>query len=138
MEKKYIEKMVSRLENCEMEYAKFGKLKNICLFSKDHVQVPVLSQVEDCFNESFAQEDDYDSENTILQADAQWAKDHHLELHPAITINDFTYRGDIDFVDIREAICAAYHERPNHCNLGEIWASEYNLRPYEEGEGIEW
>ena len=59
-------------------------------------------------------------------------------MHPAITINDFTYRGDIDFVDIREAICAAYHERPNHCNLGEIWANESGLKPYADGEGMEY
>ena len=37
LEKKYIDKMVSRLENCEKEYAKSNKLRRICLFSKDHV-----------------------------------------------------------------------------------------------------
>lgn len=78
-----------------------------------------------------------ESNNKILEADAKWAKDHHLELHPAITINDFTYRGDIEFADIREAICAAYQERPNHCNLDEIWEKEAGERPYIHGQSVE-
>ena len=54
-----------------------------------------------------------------------------MAFHPAITINDFTYRGDINFADIREAICAAYLERPAHCNLEEIWKQKSAERPYE-------
>ena len=60
----------------------------------------------------------------MLEADSKWAKEHHLDFHPSITINDFSYRGDIEFADIREAICAAYQERPQHCNLDEIWSKE--------------
>ena len=60
----------------------------------------------------------------ILKADNKWAKDRHLEFHPTITINDFTYRGNIEFKDIREAICAGYQKRPEHCNLEEIWTAE--------------
>jgi len=85
-----------------------------------------------CFDLSFEDDGDYDSKNLILQADSLWAKDHHLDFHPTITINDFTYRGDIEFSDIREAICAAYQKRPQHCNLDDIWAKESTVRPYEE------
>ena len=62
-----------------------------------------------------------------------WSHEHHLDYHPSITINDFTYRGDIDFADIREAICAAYQERPSHCDLEQIWTKERSQRPYAEG-----
>lgn len=101
------------------------------------MQLPVLKKTNDCFNASFETKGDLNSENLILAADAKWAKDHHLELHPAITINDFTYRGDIDFVDVREAICAAYQKRPNQCKLEEIWEAESGKRPYAPGEGSE-
>ena len=74
--------------------------------------------------ESFETPNDLESDNTILQADAEWVKDHHLAFHPSITINDFTYRGNIEFTDIREAICAAYQERPSQCNLDDIWSKE--------------
>ena len=77
-----------------------------------------------CRGDSFETVNDYESNNSMLDADHVWAKEHHLEFHPTITINDFTYRGDIDPTDIREAICAAYQERPQHCNLGEIWGQQ--------------
>ena len=108
LEKKYIDKLVKRLKSCEEDFVNWKKLKTSCLFSIDHVQVPVLDQVKECYSASFEIKGDLESENTILAADAKWAKDHHLDLHPTITINDFTYRGDIDFKDVREAICAAY------------------------------
>ena len=79
--------------------------------------MPLQAKVEECFAKSFASEGDPESTNKILEEDALWVKRHHLDFHPTITINDFTYRGDIDFIDIREAICAAYLNRPDHCNL---------------------
>ena len=80
--------------------------------------------MQQCVDDSWADASDLESQNTIFEADVRWAQEHHLEFHPSITINDFTYRGDIEFADIREAICAAYQERPDHCNLGSIWEQE--------------
>ena len=51
---------------------------------------------------------DLESDNKLLADDMAWAKDNNIDYHPTITINNFTYRGDIDFVDVREAICSAY------------------------------
>ena len=70
-----------------------------------------------------------ESVNTVLRKDRNWAKQHHIEFHPQITINNFKYRGDVDFHDIREAICAAYNERPDHCNLDVIWQNEKSHPP---------
>jgi hypothetical protein len=72
------------------------------------VEESYLPAVEKCVSDSFEVPDDYESLNLMLDSDSKWAKEHHLDFHPSITINDFTYRGDIDFADIREAICAAY------------------------------
>ena len=58
--------------------------------------------------DSFEIPEDVESNNKILQADSEWANEHRLAFHPSITINDFTYRGNIEFNDIHEAICAAY------------------------------
>ena len=41
-----------------------------------------------------------------------------------------TFRGDFDFVDIREAICKGYAERPAHCKIEEIWQKEKSMRPF--------
>ena len=70
-----------------------------------------------------------ESDNKLLADDMAWARQHNIDYHPTITINNFTYRGDIDFVDVREAICAAYQERPGGCTLDEIWNAEPSQNP---------
>ena len=110
--------LVSRLEKCEQAFNAQGKFVEECLFDKNKsVDSKYLPQVESCVEESFEVAGDKESNNLMLEADSKWAKDHHLDFHPSITINDFSYRGDIEFADIREAICAAYQTRPDHCNL---------------------
>ena len=70
-----------------------------------------------CIDQSFEVVGDYNSENRMLKADREWALSRHLNSHPSITINDFSYRGDIDFKDLKQAICSAYKVRPFNCNL---------------------
>ena len=82
--------------------------KRACLFDAKLVPQPITQKVKDCVQGSFEVKGDYESTNRILEADKVWARKHHLDFHPSITINNFTYRGDIEFADIREAICAAY------------------------------
>lgn len=43
-----------------------------------------------------------------------------MHYHPTVTINSFTYRGDINYNDIRQAICAAYRHKPTMCDLGAV------------------
>ena len=132
LEQKFIDKMVTRLAKCEDLFSQSGTFPRSCLFDEQTVPANLKSKVDACVRDSFEQPGDFESKNTVLQADLKWAKDHHLDFHPSITINDFSYRGDIEFQDIREAICAAYQERPSTCDLDEIWASESTLRPYDE------
>lgn len=133
LERTFIDKMVSRLSLCEQKLGETGTFKKECLFTPEDAPDPVRSKIKSCVANSFEIHGDYDSNNRALEADLKWSQEHHLDYHPSITINDFTYRGDIDFADIREAICAAYQERPSHCNLEEIWKLEKSQRPINEG-----
>ena len=38
-----------------------------------------------------------------------------MSLHPSITINNITYRGDPTGYDIFRAICSGFSELPNEC-----------------------
>ena len=82
------------------------------MFKPEDAPNPITQKIKACVEKSFEVRGDYESNNLALEADLNWSQKHHLDYHPSITINDFTYRGDIGFADIREAICAAYQERP--------------------------
>lgn len=130
----FINKVINRLTLCEDAFNELTSFIRDCLFSDVFVAESLKKQVKECVYNSWETPGDIESNNLILEVDKKWANDHHLDFHPSITINDFTYRGDIEFADIREAICAAYQERPQHCNLEKIWEKEASLRPYAEDE----
>ena len=52
---------------------------------------------------------------TILEEDRNWAKTFGINLHPAISINNITYRGQFEGFDIFKAICAGFLEQPEIC-----------------------
>lgn len=66
----------------------------------------------------------------MLAADKLWASQHNLIAHPTILINDFTYRGDIDYVDLKQAICSAYRVRPENCNIAAALEDAANINEY--------
>ena len=53
-----------------------------------------------CVSESFTIPGDFESDNKMLLDDAKWAR--------LIGLN---YRGDIDYADIQQAVCAAFNFR---------------------------
>lgn len=61
-----------------------------------------------------------ESTNRILEEDREWALQHNVHYHPTITINNFTYRGNINFKDIREALCSAYTKKVGMCDLQKV------------------
>ncbi len=89
----------------------------------------IRQEVNQCLQDSFEFEGDMESDNKLLKDDTTWAREHNIDYHPTITINNFTYRGDINFLDVREAICAAHSSRPGNCKLDEIWNSEPTQNP---------
>jgi hypothetical protein len=66
-------------------------------------------------------------DNKILKDDREWAKILGIALHPTVTINNNTYRGDINGYDVFRAVCAGFKEQPEVCkgdNVFEIVNSE--------------
>lgn len=49
------------------------------------------------------------SDNKLLSEDRKWANKLGIVLHPAISINNITYRGDINGYDVFKAICAGFY-----------------------------
>ena len=127
LEKLFVKHMVSRLMRCEQDVQQTGMFTQKCLLEMSEIEdvnKNFVKMVERCINTSFWTTGDLESNNTILLQDREWAYKHSIDYHPTVTINEFTYRGDISFVDLTEAICAAYEQRPDQCNLSDLWAEE--------------
>lgn len=77
-----------------------------------HEEVETLNE---CVSKSF--ERDTESDNIILSQDRMWAKNVGLELHPSIVINGRVYYGDVNGKELAYAICGAYKEAPDECEL---------------------
>ena len=45
-----------------------------------------------------------------------------MVLHPAISINNMTYRGDINGFDIFKAICAGFKDQPDICKGDNVFS----------------
>ena len=54
-------------------------------------------------------------DNKLLKEDREWATKLGIVLHPAVTINNITYRGDINGYDVFRAICAGFKDAPDVC-----------------------
>jgi hypothetical protein len=63
-----------------------------------------------------------DTENTLLAEDRRWAQELGIILHPQISINNMTYRGDMNGYDIFRAICAGFKEQPDVCKGDNVFA----------------
>jgi len=83
--------------------------------------------VQKCFEDSWEVQGDYESGNKFLKTDADWAVHNNLKYHPSVAINNMTYRGDVNGQDLAMAICAAYREKPDECDLS------WKIRTYQTG-----
>jgi hypothetical protein len=66
-------------------------------------------------DESFVTSGDYSSDNKLFKEDRWWSNKLGIVVHPSLTINNITYRGDITGYDIFRAICAGFHTQPEIC-----------------------
>ena len=57
---------------------------------------------------SFEEPGNVDSDNRILREDSAFASKFGIVIHPQLTINNITYRGDFNGYDIFRAICAGF------------------------------
>lgn len=76
-----------------------------------------VGTVDKCFSDSFAVQGDYESDNTFLKADQEWAQKNNVQYHPSIAVNNITYRGGINGMDLAMSICEAYRVKPDECDL---------------------
>jgi hypothetical protein len=79
-------------------------------------------KVATCIHESFVRNAKGEiTDNRILSEDAKWASLLGIFLHPSITVNNITYRGDLNGYDIFRAVCAGFKEQPQVCKGDEIF-----------------
>lgn len=75
-----------------------------------------VGTLDKCVKESFAVVGDIETDNKILREDRQWANANHLQMHPSVTINNSTFTNSTG-EDLALAICAAYREAPDECEI---------------------
>lgn len=56
-----------------------------------------------------------------MKEDRHWSQKLGIILHPAITINNITYRGDINGWDVFRAICAGFKDQPEECKGDKVF-----------------
>ena len=76
-----------------------------------------VTTINNCVESSFATNGNYKTGNSILKQDKVWAKEVGLQFHPSIVVNNQTYQGDISGEKLAWAICAAFKEKPDECDL---------------------
>lgn len=79
-----------------------------------------VDSINACVENSFSTPSEYESDNSILRSDKVWSVSMGLQFHPSISINNHTYHGDISGQKLAFAICEAYDEKPDECDLS--WA----------------
>jgi len=80
-----------------------------------------VEAVNECVDNSFVIKGDRSSDNKILAADREFANSVGVVLHPAVTVNNMTYRGDISGENIFRAICAGFLKMPDICKGDNIF-----------------
>ena len=68
-------------------------------------------QVSKCVRASFVKDENgVITDNKILREDRIWSNTVGVFIHPSMTINNVSYRGDINGYDIFRAVCAGFKE----------------------------
>jgi hypothetical protein len=57
----------------------------------------------------------------LFEEDRLWASKLGIVLHPSVTINNITYRGEIEGFDIFKAICAGFLDQPDVCKGNNVF-----------------
>ena len=103
-----------------------------------------VENLNKCVTESFAIPADVETDNKILREDRQWANSNQIKLHPSITINNSTFTNSTG-EDLAFAICDAYREAPDECEIAwkvasfgeEVAKYDGLLTPHETDEMFE-
>lgn len=80
--------------------------------------------VDKCVRASFVtSEEGQVTDNKLLREDRKWSDQLGVFMHPSITINNITYRGDLNGYDIFKAVCAGFMDQPNVCKGDNIFTA---------------
>ena len=79
-------------------------------------------KVAHCIENSFEKKGDTKSGNKLLAEDREWATRLGIVIHPSLTINNITYRGDLNGFDIFKAVCAGFKDVPDKCRGDNVFA----------------
>jgi hypothetical protein len=122
-----------RLRLCNQNAEETGSYNYECLFDVEQL-LRFKSEAQSCIDNSFDTSGNYESDNSLLREDKEWAKRLGLNFHPSVTINDFTFRGAITFEDLMDALCAAFHSRAAECRVTSVLESpiEEVIRAHHE------
>jgi hypothetical protein len=85
-----------------------SKINKVC--SRDRLKEVGLDPVgiDKCVEDSYVTKDGAVVDNLLLKEDREWSSRLGIILHPSITINNITYRGDINGYDVFRAVCAGF------------------------------
>jgi hypothetical protein len=78
--------------------------------------------IDECVLSSFVSRGNVQTDNKILRDDRAFAEKLGIVIHPAISINNMTYRGDINGYDIFRAVCVGFSKAPEVCEGDNIFA----------------
>jgi hypothetical protein len=73
-------------------------------------------QVDLCVDKSFSGNNHALASNSILEAERDKLVAASIVFYPSIIINNQTYRGDLEYDEVRSAICAGFKSRPRMCS----------------------
>lgn len=80
-------------------------------------------EVEKCIRASFITDASGKiTDNKILREDRDWSEKLGVFMHPSITINNITYRGDLNGYDIFRAVCAGFSDIPDVCKGDKVFS----------------
>lgn len=71
------------------------------------------STVQHCYDESFFENERGEQDNKLLREDRAQHYALGFYIHPILTINNYTYRGDLYGRDVFLAICSAFKNKPS-------------------------
>ena len=80
-----------------------------------------VNAVDKCVEEQYSKNKKGETRIKIFDEDRQWSKKLGIVLHPSITINNITYRGELEGFDIFKAICAGFLEQPDVCKGDKVF-----------------
>jgi len=72
-------------------------------------------------DDSFVSFGDRRTDNKFFREDREMQNKLGVKLHPSVTINERTYRGDINGYDVFKAVCVGFKDSPKICKDENIW-----------------